>query len=937
MEMFRALLPIMTRLSKIGVQDLEQLWYHRAPHHTLIHGDAHSANLAVGADVRILDWQTYRIGSPSFDVLYYLCTSTPLDDFVAHRRHLVALYVEKLCELGIKDVTVDDILSPIASVCTYALHILWVGGGLGMEEREQTRGVLAPLLLRMERRRAREEREARQAEQEAKVEEERLKKEEDKEKQRQLVGSALAAFSGSGLSRSSTSTAATGASSSTDAQEAFEQAERDRRHARERLLAEARSSSHQSMDPEDVEAMMARRRKAQIEAEALKKADAEKRAAEERELAIANEPVARGLPRLIAIKGHNRPRAVLVECSIKSLNMQNHFILETADSIFHWKGPKADISKLKYAVASIAKLRKERLRKVKVVSMKPDEAQPEFWGALGATSHKDVPERTDEPREQEWESTYDASCRFYRSDKDVGLLPEPELNPLCLSESSSAFVLVTQSEFYLWFGNAVGLNQRKLTESKAIEDLAWECERWVRPQVVLQGKEPHLFQEKFPNWETAADANTSTPSTQRKKVGEIQIQRMLAFDPDLIPVLDDVYGTVEVWVASDYGKVPVGKDMRGIFFNGSSYILLYHGVRETILYFWQGSASLTLWSHAKTAILEVVQKAQESLKIVNVPIVRLLEGDEPPHMLGIFGGKMTVRKGVFGDYDTIAHPLRMYHIRGFNAFNTRCVECSPTGSLLDSDDAFVVHDTKNLFVWKGDHCSTYLFEIAQEIAKGMQSQVAGKTIVVNDQLEPPHFWKVLGGKRDHPRHLEVPPQCPPDRIKPRLFIYSKGVISGKGAVLFSHLRSHDQVVLDTWDRVYVWSGRFSASKDSFFAKQVAQAYLEAQKRGSVKIVEVKETEEPSNFTRYFQGWQFPEVTLSKEAQEVKQVVSQYAVCFTLEQLQNKETLPITINKQKLEAYLSDVEFVEVFGMPKNAWYQLPAWKRTDQKREKGLF
>lgn len=151
MEMFRALLPIMTRLSKIGVQDLEQLWYHRAPHHTLIHGDAHSANLAVGADVRILDWQTYRIGSPSFDVLYYLCTSTPLDDFVAHRRHLVALYVEKLCELGIKDVTVDDILSPIASVCTYALHILWVGGGLGMEEREQTRGVLAPLLLRMER------------------------------------------------------------------------------------------------------------------------------------------------------------------------------------------------------------------------------------------------------------------------------------------------------------------------------------------------------------------------------------------------------------------------------------------------------------------------------------------------------------------------------------------------------------------------------------------------------------------------------------------------------------------------------------------------------------------------------------------------------------------------------------------------------------------
>ncbi len=99
---------------------------------------------------------------------------------------------------------------------------------------------------------------------------------------------------------------------------------------------------------------------------------------------MQNEAVSLGLPRLIAIKGQTRPRAVLQECKVASLNLHNHFILETENSLFHWKGPKggvgetqrvgcvvggllcidacsrwtADISKLKFAVGTISKLRK---------------------------------------------------------------------------------------------------------------------------------------------------------------------------------------------------------------------------------------------------------------------------------------------------------------------------------------------------------------------------------------------------------------------------------------------------------------------------------------------------------------------------------------------------------------------------------------------------
>ena len=160
-------------------------------------------------------------------------------------------------------------------------------------------------------------------------------------------------------------------------------------------------------------------------------------------------------------------------------------------------------------------------------------------------------------------------------------------------------------------------------------------------------------------------------------------------------------------------------------------------------------------------------------------------------------------------------------------------------------------------------------------------------------------------------------------------------------MLFSHLRPHDQVVLDVWDCVFVWSGKFSPSKDSFFALQVAQTYLKKGNREHVKVVEVKDTKEPLDFIKHFLGWRYSEekeaASMSKEAAEVGKVVSQYQKYYTLEQLQNKSSLPVTMNFNKLEQYMDEPEFVRVFGMPKAAWYQQPAWKRTEQKKEKQLF
>lgn len=48
-------------------------------------------------------------------------------------------------------------------------------------------------------------------------------------------------------------------------------------------------------------------------------------------------------------------------------------------------------------------------------------------------------------------------------------------------------------------------------------------------------------------------------------------------------------------------------------------------------------------------------------------------------------------------------------------------------------------------------------------------------------------------------------------------------------------------------------------------------------------------------------------------------------------------LPEYVNPTKLELYLDDDEFEQTLGMPKDEWKKLPAWKKTNLRKEHGLF
>mmetsp|Transcript_30 Transcript_30/g.48 ORF Transcript_30/g.48 Transcript_30/m.48 type:complete len:142 (-) Transcript_30:203-628(-) len=60
-------------------------------------------------------------------------------------------------------------------------------------------------------------------------------------------------------------------------------------------------------------------------------------------------------------------------------------------------------------------------------------------------------------------------------------------------------------------------------------------------------------------------------------------------------------------------------------------------------------------------------------------------------------------------------------------------------------------------------------------------------------------------------------------------------------------------------------------------------------------------------------------------------------CVSYARLKAGADLPPGVDPKLKEFALSDAEFVEVFGMAKRVFQDLPAWKRSQKKKDVGLF
>jgi len=102
---------------------------------------------------------------------------------------------------------------------------------------------------------------------------------------------------------------------------------------------------------------------------------------------------------------------------------------------------------------------------------------------------------------------------------------------------------------------------------------------------------------------------------------------------------------------------------------------------------------------------------------------------------------------------------------------------------------------------------------------------------------------------------------------------------------------------------------------------------------------VSEGTETLGFTSHFRSW-LPSKkagTSAPVALPVDEVLQRYTTeTYTLEQLL-QDTLPPGVNPTRLETYLSDAEFEQVFKMTRKEFMKIPLWKAEQLKAEARLF
>merc|ERR1719482_2600779 len=237
----------------------------------------------------------------------------------------------------------------------------------------------------------------------------------------------------------------------------------------------------------------------------------------------------------------------------------------------------------------------------------------------------------------------------------------------------------------------------------------------------MEGAEPPLFKSNFASWAAPAAAfDFSQPSARGDvaKGPEQESAEALAAAmantsvsaPAASPIFGDGSGTTEVWRIEDSEPVAMEAEKAGHFYAGDSYVVKHtymEGTKEAyVIYFWQGSKS----SKDEIGASALHAKAMDDAVGGAATQVRVMQGKEPLHFVGLFGGKMVVHSGGKAsgaknvqDEDTYdVDGVSLFHVRGSSEVDTRAVQVAEKAASLNSGDCFVLATPGKVYCWKGE-------------------------------------------------------------------------------------------------------------------------------------------------------------------------------------------------------------------------------------------
>ncbi|XP_047146068.1 supervillin isoform X1 [Hydra vulgaris] len=452
-----------------------------------------------------------------------------------------------------------------------------------------------------------------------------------------------------------------------------------------------------------------------------------------------------------------------------------------------------------------------------------------------------------------------------------------------------------------------------------------------------------------------------------------------------------------VWLISGNAHLEVPLENKGVFFSGEAYIVKWcfqifrsgiqslkggksrqddTGKDHVFFFFWQGrdcSAS----DKGTAALMTIDLDTEEG------PQIMVEQGKEPPAFYQLFNGEMIIHAGKALDFDVSAVG-HMYWIKNEVECEACIVEVPLTSASLRSRGSFLVTSKHTLYLWHGCKVVRNSREIAQTATQSFIKRLNHlklHLIEYDEGEETDEFWDALGDEEEYMSYLGISKEF---NFTMRCFVFDSlnGCFQYKELssssyhpkhtcpfpILQSHLYELSQpglVFIDNGFKMYLWQGwwpvtdetvditgpntkaekhRFDVNKK--LALQSIKYYALEKNCPLSKTYVVYAGCEPLEFTNLFPFWN-PNEEISKiqisagykmgEIKQLEEVLSKLEKNeYSLEEL-SSFPLPEGVDPSRIEDYLSNVDFLNLFGVSRSDFSLLPRWKQIDLKKRTCIF
>uniref|UniRef100_A0A8C0LDK0 Advillin n=1 Tax=Canis lupus dingo TaxID=286419 RepID=A0A8C0LDK0_CANLU len=644
--------------------------------------------------------------------------------------------------------------------------------------------------------------------------------------------------------------------------------------------------------------------------------------------------------RLLHVKGKSHIRATEVEVSWDSFNRGDVFLLDLGKVIIQWNGPESN-SRERLKAMLLAKDIRDRERggraEIGVIEGDKEAASPELVKVLQDTlGRRSIikPAVPDELIDQQQNS----SIVLYHVSDAAGQLAVTEVaaRPLVqdLLNHDDCYILdQSGTKIYVWKGRGATKTEKQMAMSKALVGMKGYPGS-TNVETINDGAESAMFKQLFQKWSVKDQAVGLGKTFGAGKIAKVFQDKfdvtVLHSKPEVAAqerMVDDGNGKVEVWRIENLELVPVERQWYGFFYGGDCYLVLYtyemSGKPHYILYIWQGR-------HASKDELaaSAYQAVEVDRQFDGAPVqVRVTMGKEPRHFMAIFKGRLVIFEGGTSRTGNAEPdpPVRLFQIQGNDKSNTKAVEVPAYASSLNSNDVFLLRTQGEHYLWYGKGSSGDERAMAKELASFL---CEGTEDTVAEGQEPAEFWDLLGGKTAYANDKRLQQEILD--VEPRLFECSnktgRFLVTEITDFTQDDLNPGDVMLLDTWDQVFLWIGAEANATEKERALSTAQEYLHTHPSGrdaDTAILIIKQGFEPPIFTGWFLAWDPHMWSAGKSYEQLKEELGDAAAITRI--------TAVSWN------YLSEQDFISVFGITRGQFAALPGWKQLQMKKEKGLF